>query len=178
MKSVLSLQIGAGHTEMLRARARAVTQVRTHGTQRLPATPRGVTVQPGQGGALVTWHLPERYNDVTGYRVYTGTEKNLSIQIRDRGTRQVFVPLSAGATPPQNNIFVSVVNAFRESGRVQVQSKAQPDNTTPPTTGTPPTPVPGTTQPKVPQPTNDYLNMFSGGLDKTQGGQPTGKKTP
>ena len=125
----------------------------------------------------MTWHLPERYGDVTGYRVYTGTEKNLSIQIRDRGTRQVFVPLTGGATPPQNNIFVSVVNAFRESGRVQIQTKAQPDNIAAPP-ATPPTPPPGSVPPTVPKPTPDYLNQFSGGLDKTQGGQPSGKKTP
>lgn len=147
---------------MLQARVRAVTQVRAHGTHRIPAAVRGLVVQPGQGGALLTWHLPPRYDDVTGYRVYVGSEKNLSIQIRDRGTRQMFVPLSngSGATPPLNNIFVSAVNGFRESGRTQVQTSAAPTGAT------------------VPQPTPDYLNQFSGGLDKTQSGQPSGKRTP
>lgn len=173
MKSVLGVQLGANHSDMARAKVRAVTQVRAHGTQRIPDLPRGLVVQPGQGGALLTFHLPKRYNDVTGYRIYTGSEKNLSVQIRDRGTRQVFVPLSAGATPPTNNIFVSAVNGFRESGRIQIQTKAQADNTAPPTSS--PT---GTPQPAVPQPTPDFLNVFSGAVDKTQSGQPTGKKTP
>jgi len=162
MKSTLPPQLGAKHGEMMQARVRAVTQVRTHGTQRLPAAPRAVTVQPAQGGALVIWHLPQRYDDVTGYRIYVGTEKNLSIQIRDRGTRQAFVPLTGGATPPKQNVFVSVVNGFRESGRLQMQTAALSD----------------TAPALVPQPPGDFLNVFSGGLDKTQSGQPSGKKTP
>jgi len=110
----------------------------------------------------VIWHLPQRYDDVTGYRIYVGTEKNLSIQIRDRGTRQAFVPLTGGATPPKQNVFVSVVNGFRESGRLQMQTAALSD----------------TAPALVPQPPGDFLNVFSGGLDKTQSGQPSGKKTP
>lgn len=161
MKSVLAPQLGS-KAMLAIDRVRAVTQVRAHGTQKIPALPRDVTVQPAQGGALVTWSLPTRYNDVTGYRIYTDTEKNLSIQIRDRGTRQMFVPLSAGTTPPTNNIFVSVVNGFRESARVQRQVKAQ--STSVPT-------------PTVPLPSFDYVNQFSGGLDKTQSGRPSGKKT-
>ena len=167
MKSVIGLQLGADHSGLARNKVRAVTQVRAHGTQRIPDLPRGLVVQPGAGGALVTWHLPLRYDDVTGYRIYVGSEKNLAIQIRDRGTRQIFVPLTAGATPPTSNIFISAVNGFRESGRIQVQTAAQPDaGTTPPPT------------PTVPQPTPDFLNQFSGGFDKTQSGQPTGKRTP
>lgn len=169
MKSVIGVQLGPRHSDMAREKVRAVTQVRAHGTQRIPDIPRGLTVQPGAGGALLTWHLPGRYNDVTGYRVYLGTEKNLAVQIRDRGTRQAFVPLTAGDAPPTNNLFVSVVNGFRESGRIQVQTGAQPDAGT----STPPA-----TTPTVPQPTPDFQNQFSGGFDKTQSGQPTGKRTP
>jgi hypothetical protein len=147
---------------MLRDRINAVSQSRAHGTQRIPDMPRGLVVQPAQGGALLTWHLPKRYDDVTGYRIYTDTEKNLSIQIRDRGTRQIFVPLAGGTTPPLSNIFVSAVNGFREGPRLQVQIAAQVDSSTP----------------TLPQATPDYLNQFSGGLDKTQSGQPSGKKVP
>jgi hypothetical protein len=164
MKSVLGPQLGANHSMMLRNRVRVVTQTRTHGTQRIPEAPRGLVVQSGQSGALLTWHLPKRYNDVTGYRIYTDTEKNLSVQIRDRGTRQQFVPLTSGNTPPLSNIFVSAVNGFREGPRVQVQVKAQSNST-------------ATTQ-IVPLPQFDFVNQFSGGLDKTQSGQPSGKKTP
>jgi hypothetical protein len=147
---------------MLRERVRAVTQVRAHGTQKIPDAPRGLVVQSAPGGALLTWHLPKRYNDVTGYRICTDTEKNLSIQIRDRGTRQMFVPLAGGTTPPLNNIFVSAVNGFREGPRLQVQIAAAVDSSTP----------------KLPLPAYDYRDQFSGGLDKTQSGQPSGKKVP
>lgn len=162
MKSTLPPQIGGNRTGMMAARVRSITQVRAHGTLRIPAQTRGVIAQPASGGALLTWHLPQRYEDVTGFRVYTGTEKNLTMQIRDRGTRQIFVPLSGGAAPPVNNIFVSAVNGFREGPRQQIQVKAF-DETVPSF---------------VPKPTPDFLNLFSGGLDKTQSGQPSGKKTP
>jgi hypothetical protein len=161
MKSTLPPQLGASRDVMMRNRVRAVTQMRTHGTQRIPAMPRGIVPQRAQGGAVLTWHLPTRYDDVTGYRVYTGTEKNLSIQIRDRGTRQIFVPLAGGDSPPLNNIFVSVVNGFREGPRQQIQIAALPD----------------ASPQVVPSPTPDFLNQFSGGLDKTQSGQPSGKTT-
>ena len=164
MKSVLGPALGADREVMMRGRARAITQVRTHGTQRLPAMVRGIVPQPAQGGAVLTWHLPSRYDDVTGYRIYVGTEKNLSIQIRDRGTRQIFVPLAAAGTPTEQAIFISAVNGFRECPRLQIKTSSLSNST-------------ATTQ-VVPLPTHDFLNEFSGGLDKTQGGQPSGKKTP
>jgi hypothetical protein len=149
---------------MMQERVRSITAIRAHGTQRIPAAPRGVGVQPAQGGAVVTWHLPSNYDDVTGYRIYVGTEKNLSLQIRDRGTRQIFVPLAAGATPKQNNIFISVVNGFREGPRLQVQGRALDNGTM--------------TEQVVPLPAFDFVEQFSGGLDKTQSGQPSGKRVP
>jgi hypothetical protein len=161
MKSTLPIQLGADRERMMRSRVRAITQVRTHGTQKTPAKVRGIIAQPAAGGTLLTWHLPTRYDDVTGYRIYTNTEKNLSIQIRDRGTRQIFVPLDGGDVPPTSNIFVSAVNGFREGPRVQIQTAALSDT------------LPQTN----PQPTPDFVNQFSGGLDKTQSGQPSGKKT-
>lgn len=160
MKSIIPPQLGGDRTAMMQNRVRAVTQVRAHGTKKIPDIPRSVVVQSGQGGALVTWNLPTRYNDVTGYRIYVGSEKNLAVQIRDRGTRQAFIPLSTGASPaPITSIYVSTVNGFRESGRIQLKTSAQAGSTT------------------VPQPTTDFLNQFSGGWDKTQSGQPTGKRT-
>ena len=165
MKSILPPQIGPNREVLIRARSHAVTQVRTHGTQRLPAPTRGITAQRANGGALVTWNLPKRYDDVTGFRIYTDTEKNLSIQIKDRGTRQVFVPLTTGVTDddaPMTNIFVSAVNGFREGPRVQIQTRAL--SLSGPTT--------------VPTPPQGFLDEFSGGLDKTQSGQPSGKRVP
>jgi len=163
MKSVLPVQLGANRAAMLQSRVQAVTQVRAHGTQKLPAAPRAVSAQAAEGGALLTWHLPERYEDVTGYRIYVGSEKNLAIQVRDRGTRQMFVPLQAGAAPPNTNIYVSTVNGFREGPRQLVQGAALANAQTPGA---------------KPVPSSDYLAQFSGGLDKTQSGQPSGSKTP
>jgi len=163
MKSTLPPQIGGNRTRMLQQRVRSVTQVRAHGTQRIPAPTRGVIVQQGDGGALVTWHLPKRYGDVTGYRIYIGTEKNLAMQIRDRGARQMFIPLTSGSSAPLNNIFLSAVNGFREGPKIQLQTSAV-DNAA----------LLGT----KPVPTDDFQNVFSGGLDKTQSGQPSGKRVP
>jgi hypothetical protein len=162
MKSILSPQIGPNREQHLQARVHAITGNRTHGTQRLPAAPRGLVAQRAQNGALLTWHLPTRYGDVTGYRIYVGTEKNLAIEVRDRGTRQMLVPLAAGDTPAQQNIFVSVVNGFREGPRRQIQIKA----------------LASTDPPAIPPPPTTYLDVFSGGLDKTQSGRPTGRKVP
>lgn len=163
MKSVMPMQIGANRDALLQRRAQAITQVRTHGTSRLPAGPRNLQIQQAEGGVVATWNLPTRYEDVTGYRIYLGSEKNLAMQIKDRGTRQMFIPLQSGGAPPTQNIFVSVVNGFREGPRLQKQSK----------------PIANGSIPNVkPMPPGDYLNQFSGGLDKTQSGQPSGAKTP
>jgi hypothetical protein len=145
------------------SRVRAVTQVRTHGTSRIPAAPRALNAQSAEGGVLLTWKLPTRYNDVTGYRIYTGSEKNLSIEVKDRGTRQMFVPLQSGGSPPLNNVFVSVVNGFREGPKLQLQVKTTNNKNL----GNP-----------IPLPTQDFQNSFSGGLDKTQSGEPSGRKVP
>lgn len=163
MKSVLPPQIGPNRERLIRERVRLITSVRTHGTHRIPAITRGIQAQPANGGALVTWNLPKRYDDVTGYRIYTDTEKNLSIQIRDRGTRQIFVPLSSGVSDtPMQNIFISAVNGYREGPRVQIQTRAL-------SLSDPPT---------VPLPPTGFVDEFSGGLDKTQSGQPSGKRVP
>ena len=164
MKSVIPIQLGANRAAMMQQRVRAVTQVRAHGTHKIPDATRGIQVQPAKGGALITWNLPTRYDDVTGYRIYVGSEKNLAIQLRDRGTRQQFVALAAGDTPPNNNIFVSAVNGFREGPKVHLQAAALPDTD----------PAPSATT----IPSKDFQNVFSGGLDKTQSGQPSGKLFP
>jgi hypothetical protein len=55
------------------------------------------------------------------------------------------------------------VNGFREGPKLQVQSAA----------------IPNAAIPNVkPQPTPDFIAQFSGGLDKTQSGQPSGAKVP
>jgi hypothetical protein len=159
MKSSIGPQLGSNRTAMLQQRNQAVNKVRTHGTSKLPLMARDAQVQPGAGGTLLTWKLPVNSENVTGYRVYLGTESNLHAQIRDRGTRQLFIPLSSGATPPVTNLFVSTINGFREGPRVHIQAQPLPDTTAPGPNPTPPT---------------DWTNVFSGGLDKTQSGPPSG----
>jgi len=162
MKSTIGPALGAHAHDMLRNRVRAVTQVRAHGNQRTPALVRSVQAQPAEGGVQVSWHLPTRYQDVTGFRVYVGSEKNLAIDVKDRGTRQMFIPTQSGSAPPTANIFVSAINGYREGHAVQVQSA----------------PIPNAQIPNVkPGPPTDFVDQFSGGLDKTQNGQPTGKRT-
>lgn len=139
---------------MMQRRVAGITAVRAHGTNRIPAAVEAIQTQPGDAGVLLTWYLPPRYRDVTGYRIYVGTEKNLAHEIKDRGTRQYFVPLEQ-----RDNIFVSVVNGYREGPKKQVQGEPLQTFITP-------------------KPSDDFLEQFSGGLDKTQAGRPSGKKTP
>ncbi len=119
---------------------------------------RDIQPQSAEGGVFLTWKLPTRNQDVSGYRVYVGDERNLAVQIRDRGTRQAFIPLTSGAAPPVTNVFVSVVNGFREGPKQQVQVTAQANTNTPGVKPPPPT---------------GYLEEFAGGLDKTQSGMPS-----
>jgi hypothetical protein len=160
MKSSLDPQIagkGAAVGSLASARVSAVTQIRAHGSARRPKAPRDILVQPGPGGVLVQWKLPADFGNITGWRICVGTENNLAIDIRDKGTRQYFVPLTSGAVPPVTNLFLSAVNGFVESPKVQVQVQALPDATSP---GPIPDPVPG------------YDGQFHGGLDQTQSGRP------
>lgn len=111
----------------------------TRGTQRRPEPPRDVTAQAGPRGALVTWKLAKNNSDTKGYRVYKDTETNLYEEIQDRGRRQEFVELSAGASPPITNVFVSCINASgQESQKVQVKAQASIEAGAPSVPSTPP----------------------------------------
>jgi hypothetical protein len=78
-----------------------------------------VQIQQATGGVFVSWKLPERHSSIAGWRVYLNQESNLAVQIRDKGTRQVFIPLSTNTAPNSANVIVcSLTTLGRESGKV------------------------------------------------------------
>jgi hypothetical protein len=130
---------------------KARDQIRTRGTLSIPDAPRDVQVQSADGGILVTWKLPEIHSPIAGWRIYLNTESNLAVQLRDKGTRQAFVPLSSGASPISVNVMVSAMSELgRESAKV-IKSAAPLAQAL---TTTVPTAPPG------------YLSEGSGGKDR------------
>lgn len=137
MKSPL-LQNAAGSNLRERAvdKQRLSDQIRIRGTVSIPDAPRDVQVQAADGGVLVSWKLPEKHGSICGWRVYKDTESNLAVQVRDKGTRQAFIPLSSGVSPATSNIMVSALtNMGRESSKVVKAATplAQASTTTVPT---------------------------------------------
>ena len=122
MKSmVMTLAGTVGHVQN---KQQASNQQRVRGVPGLPESPRDVQVQPATGGVLVSWKLPVNHDRVAGWRVYLNTESNLTGQIRDKGTRQLFIPLGSSVTPESVNVMVSAFTTLgRESGKVIVQAK-------------------------------------------------------
>lgn len=138
MKSpVLMNAAGADYRQRAIEKQRLSDQIRSRGTVSTPEAPRDVQVQPAAGGVLVTWKLSNKSTDSgSGWRVYLNTESNLAVQVRDRGTRQAFIPLSSGVSPTSVNVMVSSVSALgRESAKVVKAATplAQSGTTTVPT---------------------------------------------
>lgn len=136
MKSLLTTIAGGNYFQRAIDKQRAASHIRSRGTPLPPEKPRDVQVQPANGGVFVTWKLPLFHDNVAGWRVYLNTESNLAVQIRDKGTRQAFIPLSSGAVPATYNIMVSALTTLgRESTKVVTpgQPLPQTDNTLVPT---------------------------------------------
>lgn len=111
-----------------KARLQSEDYLRVRGTKQIPDPPRGIFLQSGPQGFLVSWSLPANFSDIVGWRIYKDDETSLFQEIRDRGIRQKFVNSTAGATPPVVNIFVSSVNALGvESAKIQAQGSASAD---------------------------------------------------
>jgi len=124
-----------------RSRERQLTTdfIRNRGTLRKPEPPRDLIAQSGPRGILVTWALPATYFDVVGWRIYKNDENTLYHELRDRGTRQIFVESTAATVSPTINIFISSLNALgTESPKVQVQSAALSEPNAPGMPGVPP----------------------------------------
>lgn len=113
-------------------RSQSVDMVIARGTSKKPLPPRDIIPQSGVQGVLVSWSLGAGFTgDINGWRIYKDDENTLYASIRDKGTRQYFVPASSGASPENINIFVSSINALGvESQKVQVQGKSLPTGST------------------------------------------------
>jgi hypothetical protein len=119
MKSLVTSLAGGPYLARAIEKQNVTNSIRVRGTASLPQSPRDVQVQAAAGGVLVTWKLPANHDNVAGWRVYLNTESNLAAQIRDKGTRQQFIPLSSGATPQSVNVMVSAFTTLgRESAKV------------------------------------------------------------
>lgn len=119
MKSLVNSLAGASYINRAQEKQNVSNLMRTKGTPSNPQAPRDVQLQPATGGVLATWKLPAEHDNVAGWRVYINTESNLAAQIRDKGTRQQFIPLSSGVSPASVNVMVSSFTTLgRESAKV------------------------------------------------------------
>ena len=126
-KSLVTTLAGGNYLVHAVEKQAVANQVRVRGTPSKPQAPRDLQVQPAAGGVYVTWKLPAQHDNVAGWRVYVNTESNLAAQIRDKGTRQQFVPLSSATTPATANIMVSSLSTLgRESAKVIQQGVPLP----------------------------------------------------
>jgi len=143
MKCLVKAMAQSNYLERAVEKIQISNHYRVRGTISLPEAPRDVFVQSANGGVLVTWKLPVFHTNVAGWRVYVNTESNLAVQIRDKGTRQAFIPLGSDTVAPTVNIMVSAFTTLgRESSKVVKQGS--PATQTGPTTV--PTVPPGYTQ--------------------------------
>jgi hypothetical protein len=127
-------------------------QIVARGTPRPPQSPRDLQIQRANGGAYATWKLPADHSNVAGWRVYVNSESNLAAQIRDKGTRQIFVPLGSDSSPKNVNVMVSAFTTLgRESGKIIKQSA----------------PLSQTASTNVPSAPPGYLNEAAGGSDRS-----------
>ena len=128
-----------GGADFIKERQQTLDFLRGRGTARLPQPPRDLIAAPGPRGVLVTWNLPQVYWDVEGWRVYKNDEKTLYHEIRDRGTRQMFVESTAATTSPMTNFFISSLNGLgKESPKIQVKAAALNEPGAPAMPGVPP----------------------------------------
>ena len=152
MKSSLRMLPFGTYGKLADEKQRLRDQIRTRGTSVIPDPPRDIQVQAATGGVFVTWKLPVNHQPVNGWRLYVNTESNLAAQIRDKGTRQAFIPLSTGSSPETVNVMVSSMSQLgRESSKVV--KAATPKSQT--LTTTVPTAPPG------------YLKESAGGKDRS-----------
>lgn len=150
-KSFVQSLAGSNYQNRAIERYNMAAQIRQRGTPSAPLAPRDIQVQPAAGGVYVTWKLPIFHDNVAGWRVYVNNETNLAAQIRDKGTRQLFIPLSSGASPAKVNVMVSAFNTLgRESAKVIQQNAPLSQSTT-------------TTVPTVPP---GYLAEQAGGANR------------
>lgn len=121
MKSILPFDLSQNLDQRVLGRQLTNTRLRIAGTPRRPSIPRGCRfyAKTATSGLLV-WETPVAPSQVTGYRVYRDTEKNLAMEIGDRLTTQAQVDMPVSGTV---NFYISAVNGQSESAKIQVQGK-------------------------------------------------------
>lgn len=125
MKATISSIAGANYLSRAIEKQQAANHIRVRGTPGKPEAPRDLTVQSASRSVLLTWKLPVFHDDIAGWRIYQNTESNLVSEIRDKGTRQVTIPMNAGTTPPIANFFVCAISTLgRESPKTTGQGSA------------------------------------------------------
>lgn len=114
-----------GTKQSFEDKARYAQQFDAIGSADVPPAPREFSIQSGARKVLLTWGLAANDKITAHWRLYKDTEANLVMEIADRGTRQIFLDVTAGTTPPTYNFFVSGVSIQgREGPKVQAQGKA------------------------------------------------------
>lgn len=126
--------------EKFRLRQNAIDFIRQRGTGLQPNPPRDLIAQSAPRGVQLTWGLPPGdASDISGWRIYSPDENSLVSTVADRGTRTAQIPVSAGASPPTSNFFVSSINAFGvESPLIAIQGKASAEAGAPAQPSAPP----------------------------------------
>jgi hypothetical protein len=151
MKALKAYKFGATAAEQVQDNRETADWIRLKGNPGVPFPPRDVRALAGSRGVLLVWSLPEVHANVVGWRVFKGDENTSIGDIPDKGIRQKFIELSAGAVPPTTNIFVCSVNGQGvESPKVQVLATALAE------AGAPPNPAPPP----------EYNTQVSGGGDR------------
>jgi hypothetical protein len=125
MKALVTSIAGSDYLSRVIEKQKAANHIRARGAPGKPDPPRDLQIQPASRSVLLSWKLPIFHDRIAGWRVYQGTESNLVAQIRDKGTRQVVIPVNAGTTPPVANFFVSAISTLgRESAKLSGQGSA------------------------------------------------------
>jgi hypothetical protein len=151
VKSFIQSIAGANYAQRAVEKYNMAAQIRQRGTPQNAMPPRDIQVQSAAGGVQVSWKLPTSHDNIAGWRIYVNNESNLAAQIRDKGTRQMFIPLGSSSSPSPANIMVSSFTTLgRESSKVVKQ-------------GTPNTQSATTTVPTVPP---GYDAESAGGVNR------------
>lgn len=87
------------------------------GTGRSPASPLGLRALASSGKVSLDWEPPAVKKEISGWRIYQGTESNFIMQVPDLKTTHAEIALSAGTY----SFFVSSVSSTgKESSKIQV----------------------------------------------------------
>jgi hypothetical protein len=125
VKALITSLAGSNYLSRALEKQQAANHIRVRGTPGKPEPPRDLQVQSGSRSVLLSWKLPVSNDDIAGWRIYQNTESNLVAEIRDKGTRQVTIPMNSGTTPPVANFFVCAISTLgRESSKTTGQGSA------------------------------------------------------